>query len=87
MVLYFNKCRVTLVWHSCDLLSTAESLQEAAEMAKEALLSHFNQVAGNLRFKSTAPIARMPGGPGGGATSRHHVEVPGALLDAHWLTV
>ena len=37
--LIFKKCRVTLVWHSCDLIFMAELLQEAAEMAKgEALL-------------------------------------------------
>ena len=63
--LILKKYRETLMWPSCDLILTAKLLQEAAEMAKEALLSHFEWIAGNLRFKKQAPIARMPGGPGG----------------------
>ena len=44
-----------------------------------------NQVAGKLGFNRPAPVARRPGCPGGGTKARHHVKVPGATLDSHWL--
>ena len=60
----YKKCRVPLVCHSCDLILTAELLQEAAAMVDKTPSSALkkNQAPGNLRFKRQAPIgiARRP---------------------------
>ena len=42
-----------------------------------------NRVAGNPGYNRQAPIAQMPGGPGGTPQPVHLAEVPGATLDAH----
>ena len=44
-----------------------------------------NQVARKLGFNRQAPIAQMPGCPGGTPQLAKWLEVPGATLDAHWL--
>ena len=44
-----------------------------------------NQVAGKLGFNRQAPVAQMPGCPGGTPQLDHLTEVPGATLDAHRL--
>ena len=44
-----------------------------------------NQGAGKLGFNRQAPVAQMPGCPGGTPQLAIWLEVPGATLDAHWL--
>ena len=44
-----------------------------------------NQVAGKLGFNRPAPIAQMPGCPGGTPQLATCSKVPGATLDSHWL--
>ena len=81
---------------SCDthvaLMRPAKSAVRLPELtkygeAKEARMLERNQVAENLRFNSAAPIVRRPGGPGGVPylATKHHAEVPGALLEGCWL--
>ena len=46
---------------------------------------HFEWVAGNPGFNRQAPVAQMPGCPGGTPQLVLLAEAPGATLDAHRL--
>ena len=55
-------------------------------MAKVATMLKRNQAAEKPGYNRPAPIAQMPGCPGGTPKlAIWLVEVPGATLDSHWL--